>query len=33
VDRNTSSKPKTASRKRGKQVVGLDDLPDLTGDD
>ena len=33
VDRNTSSKPKTASLKRGKQVVGLDDLPDLTGDD
>ena len=33
VDRDTSSKPKTASRKRSKQVVGLDDLPDLTGDD
>ena len=33
VDRNTSSKPKAAGRKRSKQVVGLDDLPDLTGND
>lgn len=33
VDRNTSSKPKTASRKSSKPDVGIDDLPDLTGDD
>lgn len=30
VDRDSSSEPKTASRKRSQQVVGLDDLPDLT---
>ena len=33
VDRDTSSKPKTAARKSSKPDVGIDDLPDLTGDD
>ena len=33
VDRDTSSKPKTAYRKPSKPDVGIDDLPDLTGDD
>ena len=33
VGRDTSSKPKTASRKSSKPDVGIDDLPDLTGDD
>ena len=33
VDRNASSKPKTAGRKRSKQVVVLEDeFPDLTGE-
>ena len=33
VDRNTGSKSKAASRKRSKQDSGIDDLPNLTGDD
>ena len=33
VDRNTVSKPKAASRGRGQSDIGVDDLPDLTGDD
>lgn len=33
VDRNAVSKPKAASRGRGQSDIGVDELPDLTGDD